>query len=164
MIMLGTSMTQASEINDPGRLLPSANHAMMQPVVLVEQGVKFYLYPDGSIEYGTSLNNGPTQNNFRGNAISRTSYYRNQLQQRQYVAIDRMGRIYRVGTVNIRYDILGRVTQVGSLDVDYKRGLVDTVGRMKVHYDRYGTVTHYTGRLYQEDYQAVAIGDRSRRD
>ena len=90
----------------------------VQPVIFVEQGIEFLIYPGISIAY--------THN--------------------------------------------GQVNRIGDIPVKYKKGALDKVGNLKMHYDRSGRIYKQTGSIYKEQNTKSATpqintgyGDRSRR-
>ncbi|NNC70474.1 MAG: hypothetical protein HKN90_06610 [Flavobacteriaceae bacterium] len=110
-----------------------------QPIKFMERGIKFYVFPNGEVDFNT-------------NTRSRTRYYyRNGRRYKKRiphigVAIDRdfYGRIRRVGNVFINYNRYGNVTRVGSVFIDYHRGRkLKRVGGLTIRYDRYGRVRYY---------------------
>lgn len=110
-----------------------------QPIKFMERGIKFYVFPNGEIDFNT-------------NARSRSRYYyRNGRRYKKRiphvgVAIHRdfNGKIRRVGNVFINYNRYGNVTRVGSVFIDYHRGRkLRRVGGLTIRYDRYGRVRYF---------------------
>lgn len=162
MMILGGFTAQANTTADPIKRRATVHPVMTQPVMFIEDGIKFFIYPDGAIEFATPLNGSYAYNT--GHRGSRSAEYgRNRSYFNNYVIRDRAGRVYKVGRVNLFYDRTGKVTRVGDTRIGYKHGELDQVGRMKIHYNRNGQFITYTNKDFKLDRNDVRIGDRSRR-
>ena len=111
----------------------------MKPIKFMERGIKFFVFPNGEIDFST-------------NARYRDQYYfRNGRRYKRRVpfravAIDRdyFGRVRRVGNVFINYNRYGNVSRVGSVFIDYHRGRrLKRVGGLTIRYDRFGRVRYF---------------------
>ncbi|NNK74410.1 MAG: hypothetical protein HKO94_14580 [Flavobacteriaceae bacterium] len=121
-----------------------------QPILFVERGVEFLVFPNGEFDFNTELMNQPISddyyyrgNNSRRNTINRTlgapgrhigyNSYRGTL-----VLHDRYGRVRRVGNVFINYDHRGRVKRIGSVYMRYRYAQLKQVGGLTIQYNRWG--------------------------
>ena len=110
-----------------------------RPIKFIERGIKFYVFPNGDIDFNTNTR-------FRSQY-----YYRNGRRYKKRIAhrgvsIDRdyFGRVRRVGNVFINYNRYGNVKRVGSVFIDYHRGRrLRQVGGLTIRYDRYGRARYF---------------------
>ncbi|MCB4797630.1 hypothetical protein [Neotamlana laminarinivorans] len=92
-----------------------------EPIIFIEGGVEFYIYPNGNFNYTSKVN---YTNNRRTNAVIK----------------DRTGKITRIGTVNINYDRFGNITRAGSINISYNNAIVSKIGGLHVNYNKNGKV------------------------
>ncbi len=145
----------------------------VQPIVFVERGVEFSIFPDGSFDYDVLHNTYYNDSNNRRrttiNAGHTTRgmkvYYSSKRFKRPMIVENRFGKIIRIGNTPIYYDRMGDVTQIGSVDIDYRRGhkTVSKVGGLRVDYNRWGQIVHMSGYVnhYNRDsnYQVGLLND-----
>jgi hypothetical protein len=139
------------------------------PIVFVERGVEFYIFPDGQFDFNTRPSTGEMYyKQGRGNAVNKT-YGRNaNVQNRNYgvkVEHDNRGRVRRVGNVMINYDANDRVKRVGSVYMTYNRYALDRVGDLQIIYNRRGQIVDIIGavkggRAYQYSQNDNDYNDR----
>lgn len=170
-LLLGLITTvPAAEFNSQKQnntLLKNKNCRFAQPIIFIERGIEFLIFPDGSFDFNTnrkhrfyndryhkrrrsnlnSVNRGPNArfnryNNNRGVIISR----------------DRNGNVRRVGNVFLNYDRFGRITRAGSIFMNYNRrgrnSSLIQVGNLSVDYNRWGEIVYTRGQVhrFQNDY------------
>ena len=122
------------------------------PIVFVERGVEFYIFPDGQFDFNTSPSNGEMyyKSGRRTSAVNKT-YGRNaNVHNRNYgvkVEHDNRGRVRRVGNVMINYDANDRVKRVGSVYMTYNRYALDRVGDLQIIYNRRGQIVDIVGAV-----------------
>ena len=111
-----------------------------KPISFVEKGIKFYVYPNGDLDFRTnSRSRKSTQYIYRNGKryIKRVPF------NRVSISHDYQGRINRVGNVFINYNRFGKVKRIGSVFVDYHRRKLVRVGGLSIKYNRYGEVFYY---------------------
>ena len=142
-------------------LLITKRYRYTQPILFVERGVEFLIFPNGEFDFNTELVAGPFNDDF---------YYRNNRSRRsginatfgapgttvRYTNVrraprgtlilhDRFGKVRRIGNVFINYDSRGRVKRVGSVYMRYRRGLLKQVGGLTIQYNRFGDMIGTNG-------------------
>ena len=132
---------------------------LTQPISFVERGVEFLIFPDGSFDFNTELNNIQTENNFYYKSNSkrssinttygtpnRTIKYTSQ-NRGVIITHDRDGKVRRVGNVFINYDRAGKITRAGSVYMSYNRGngFLNQVGGLKINYNHWGEIVKMKG-------------------
>ena len=144
----------------------------MQPVVFIEQGIEFLIYPDGTLDFNAT----PASIRLNGNHVRpvyynpRDVYGTGANYRRGYVKYYQNGQVAQIGGITIGYLHNGQVNRIGDIPVNYKKGVLDKVGNLKMHYDRSGRMYKQTGSIYKgKKYKKEAVqihtvyGDRSRR-
>ena len=144
----------------------------VQPVIFVEQGIEFLIYPDGTLDFNTT----PSSVRLNGRHVSQVYYTSRDLYgtganyRKGYVQYNRNGQVAQIGGISIAYTHNGQVNRIGDIPVKYKKGALDKVGNLKMHYDRSGRIYKQTGSIYKEQNTKSATpqintgyGDRSRR-
>ena len=115
------------------------NYYGARPIKFVERGIKFYIFPNGDIDFNSARQ-------YRSQYYYRNGRrYKTRVPMRS-VLVDRdfRGRLRRVGNVFINYNRFGNVTRVGSVFIDYHRGRrLKRVGGMTIRYDRSGRVRYF---------------------
>lgn len=110
----------------------------------VERGVTFAVFQNGEFDFYINPRNGFNFNySGRNTAISFNSGYNYDA----YVQYDDFGAVIQVANVPIYYDYYGRVTRVGSININYNYGRLARVGGLYVNYDNYGNYSHYSGYI-----------------
>ncbi|MGB5362872.1 MAG: hypothetical protein WBN17_06175 [Aureibaculum sp.] len=111
-----------------------------KPISFVENGIKFYVYPNGDLDFkSNSRSRNTTQYVYRNGKryVKRVPF------NRVRITHDRHGRINRVGNVFINYNRFGKVQRIGSVFVDYQHRKLARVGGLSIKYNRYGEVFYY---------------------
>ena len=129
--------------------LNRTRYRFAQPILFVERGVEFYIFPDGSFDFNTET--------FTTDPYDDDYYYRrnrrgpnrtfgapgtryNPRPRGVLVRHDRLGRVRQIGNVFINYDRQGRIKRAGSVYLSYRRGQLRQVGGLGILYNRYGEV------------------------
>ena len=153
IFLMGGIVANAADRND--RRYP-VDFRNADPIVFVERGVEFFIFPDGQFDFNTRPSNGEMyykQN--RSNAVNKTYGKHANVQYRNYgvkVEHDNRGRVRQVGNVFINYDSRDRIKRVGSVYMTYNRYALERVGGLEIIYNRHGQIV--------DTYGAVK-GDRS---
>ncbi|MCF7560827.1 hypothetical protein L3X39_09265 [Sabulilitoribacter multivorans] len=132
-----------------------------QPIMFMERGIEFLIFPDGSFDFNTHINDGfyddmYYKNNSRRNSVNAS--YRGPNVNIQFssrnsnrgvsIIRDRYGKVRRIGNVFLNYDRYGNITRVGSVYIRYGRGrnaTVSQVGGLRVNYNRWGEIVNTRG-------------------
>ncbi|EDP70687.1 hypothetical protein FBALC1_08008 [Flavobacteriales bacterium ALC-1] len=138
----------------------NARYRFVEPIVFIERGVEFLIFPDGSFDFNTEvLSTVPDNGNYyyrRSNKRVRRStnrtygapgtVYHNR-DRGVLVRHDRLGRVRRIGNVFINYDRQGRIKRAGSVYMSYRRGQLKQVGGLHILYNRHGDVIGIRGHV-----------------
>ena len=134
-------------------------YRFMQPILFVERGVEFLVFPNGEVDFSTKINNTKRRTLFRKNNISRRgsinkSYKTRSRGRVKYsnhkgnrIQYDRSGKVRRVGNVFINYDHFDRVKRVGSVHMKYRHGILNQVGNLSIQYNRHGSMVALKGHI-----------------
>ena len=150
VLLLGTTMTKASSeevFDDVDRRFRPIDYRYAEPIIFMERGVEFMIFPNGEFDFNTvATNAGPRPRNTtygapRGNAYG---YWKNR-NRGVRVEHDYRGRVRRVGNVYINYDAYGRVKRVGSVYMRYNSFALSRVGNLRIIYDRRGRIVDIRG-------------------
>lgn len=159
-LLLSIATVSATEQRDPN---PKGKHSNIikhyryaQPIVFMERGIEFMVFPDGSFDFDVLYNTNYYDSNTRRNTIN-TGYatkglrvqYTSNTYRKPMIAKDRFGYITRIGNTPIYYNRMGDVTQIGSIDIDYKRRgqIVSKIGGLHVSYNHWGQIVHTSGYI-----------------
>lgn len=133
-----------------------------QPILFVERGVEFLIFPDGSFDFNTEYGYSSYDDDlyYRGNNSRRGSInvslnapgarinYTSSRPRAKRVIRDRWGNVRRVGNVFINYDWNGRVKRLGSVYIRYNRhGDLAQVGGLRLHYNHRGRLINMSGHV-----------------
>ena len=123
-----------------------------EPIVFIERGIEFFIFPDGQLDFNTRPSKGGEQyykTNSRGD-VNRTYGAPKFHKNKNYgvkVAHDNMGRVRQVGNVFINYDSNDRVKRVGSVYMTYNRYVLEQVGGLQIMYNRRGQIVDTVGNV-----------------
>lgn len=155
-----------------------------QPIMFVERGVEFLIFPDGSFDFNTDFydlfyndnayyKSGTRRSsvnvNYRGPNMS--IGFSNNHNGGVYISRDRYGLVRRIGNVYVNYNRNGQVSRVGSVYIDYGRGRNNTlrqVGGLRVNYNAWGEIVNVFGQVnrYHDNYCNINgwAGNQARND
>lgn len=140
-----------------------ASYRHVEPIVFIERGVEFLIFPDGSFDFNTNLNMSSKTHNtvyYTGNTTLRRSsvngiqgatnyshsYYGATRNQGVIIQHDHNGKVTRVGNVFVKYDRAGKVKRLGSVYMNYDRsGKLSQVGDLHVRYNRWDEIVTMQG-------------------
>lgn len=144
--------TQASEhITTPEKNEINGVRNYLQPVVFVEKGIEFLIYSDGTLDFNTT----PSSIRLNGRYLRQVYYNPRDIYgtganyRKGYVKYNRNDQVAQIGGITIDYLRNGQVDRVGDIPVKYKKGALDKVGNLKMHYDRSGRIYKQTGSIYK---------------
>ena len=109
-------------------------------IKFLENGIKFYVYPNGEFDFNT---------NVRSRYTNRYVYRNGQRYNRRFpynsarISRDYLGRIKRIGRTSISYNRYGKISRIGSKFIDYRHRRMTRVGGLQIKYNRYGNVQYF---------------------
>jgi len=119
-----------------------------EPIVFMERGVEFYVFPDGQFDFNTRPSAGDRYH--RQSAANRTYGAPTNFRNGNYgvrVEHDNFGRIRQIGNVFINYDANDRIKRVGSVYMTYNRFALAQVGGLQIIYNRRGQIVDTVGTV-----------------
>ncbi|WP_131506842.1 hypothetical protein [Meridianimaribacter sp. CL38] len=160
-MLLGlTSATATAQ----GEGLNNTRYRYAQPIMFVERGVEFMIFPDGSFDFNTNIENTYQTGNvyYRSTTthrssvnvtygapgtVSRVHYSTPRSNQGVFIQHDSDGKIRRIGNVYLNYDRQGRIKRAGTVYMSYQRGngRLKQVGGLRVNYNAWGEIVHASG-------------------
>ena len=168
MVFIGLTSAQATKTNvapQEGDFYNSTRYHYAEPIMFVERGVEFLIFPDGSFDFNTNPGNASVSYNDsyyyrtststrRGSVnttqgapgtVSRTHYYGTS-NGGMLIQHDFDGKVRRIGNVFINYDRAGKVKRVGTVYMSYNRGgMLTQVGGLRLTYNHWGEVVNSLG-------------------
>ena len=146
IFLIGSGVANATERNN-GRFPVDFRNA--DPIVFMERGVEFYVFPDGQFDFNTRPSNGEMYyKSGRRNGPDTTYGSPSNGQNRNYgvkVEHDYTGKVRRIGNVFINYDANDRIKRVGSVYMTYNRYALTQVGGLQIIYNRRGQIVDFVG-------------------
>ena len=148
IFLFGGIVANAADRNDRRSPVDFRN---AEPIVFMERGVEFFIFPDGQFDFNTRPSTGDMYyKQSRGKAVNKNYGRHANVPTRNYgvkVEHDNRGRVRRVGNVMINYDANDRVKRVGSVYMDYNRYALDRVGNLQIIYNRRGQIVDTIGAV-----------------
>ncbi|MCK8480702.1 hypothetical protein [Psychroserpens algicola] len=165
MVLIGltsATATATGHVALNGEDYNNARYRFAEPIVFIERGVEFLIFPDGSFDFNTEINTNISDVYYRTSksrrssvnttygapgTVSRIHYSRSSRPTGVIISHDSNGLVRRIGNVFINYDRDGRIKRAGSVYMSYQRGngLLRQVGGLKVNYNRWGEIVHISG-------------------
>lgn len=160
-----TSATATEQTNQKDDYLDiTKRFRYAEPIMFMERGVEFLIFPDGSLDFNTHANDGYFdddvfyKNNSKRSSINANNrgpnvnvqFRSNRFNRGVQVIRDRFGKVRRVGNVFLNYDRRGNIRRVGSVYINYSRGrnaTVTQVGGLRVNYNRWGEIVNIRGQV-----------------
>lgn len=130
-----------------------------KPIQFVEKGIKFFIYPNGDLDFNTQ-----TRSRFTTQYVYTNGrrYTKRVPFSKVRISRDHYGRVKRVGSVFINYNRFGKVSKVGSIFIDYHHRKLARVGGLHIKYNRYGGIRYvghvksrYSHRTYNHLYNGM---------
>ncbi len=154
LLLVVTSATASTTtVDNSGKdLRITKRYRYTQPIMFVERGVEFLIFPNGEFDFNTELITRPfnddvyyRQGNSRRSGINATfgvpgTTIRYTRPRGVLVLHDRFGRVRRIGNIFLNYDRNGRIKRVGSVYMTYRRGRLKRVGGLTIQYNHYGEI------------------------
>ena len=155
-----TTVTAETKSASQGEDLVLNRNYYAQPILFVERGVEFLIFPDGSFDFNTQLEQTQGDNYYRRSTTKRrsvnTTYgapgtqvtYSTPRDRGMIVTHDRDGKVRRIGHVFLNYNRTGQIKRLGSVYIAYNRqGLVSQIGSMRLKYNRNGHLIKTIGHV-----------------
>ncbi|WP_396601159.1 hypothetical protein [Algibacter sp. R77976] len=166
-LLIGLTTATATEQNNTTskiKLEKKKNYRNAEPIVFMERGIEFLIFPDGTFDFNTKTNHAFYNDAYYRNNSRRSNMNTSQrgpnanigftsaYKKNRGVSIlrDRTGKVRRIGNVFLNYDRRGNITRVGSVFIDYTRGrnkLVNQIGGLRVNYNRFGEIINTRGHI-----------------
>ena len=172
VLLIGlTTVTAAGQVSAKrgNDLNNTTRYRFAEPIVFIERGVEFLIFPDGSFDFNTEIENNFTDTYYRSRISRRGSvnttfgapgtvspiHYSRPRSRGVLVTHDGQGRVRRIGNVFINYNRQGQIKRAGSVYMSYQRGnrLLKQVGGLRVNYNRWGEIVHLSGVVNQHNAQ-----------
>ena len=167
MVLIGLTSANATKTNVAPQgedFNNTTRYRYAEPIMFMERGVEFLIFPDGSFDFNTNAGNSfndfndsyyyKNSNTKRGSVnttqgapgtASRSNYY-GPANGGVMIQHDFDGKVRRIGNVFINYDRIGKVKRVGTVYMNYNRGgMLTQVGGLRLTYDRWGEIIHSSG-------------------
>lgn len=161
LLMGLTAVTANTTSNsDDRRAILTSRYHHAQPIIFVERGIEFIVFPNGDFDFNTAFDGYGynyynddlyyRRNNTRRGSVGvtapgTTSRYYDYGPRGVQVIHDRWGNVRRVGHVFINYDYYGRVKRIGSVYIRYRRHRMVQIGGLRLFYNRHGQVVRTRG-------------------
>ena len=153
MLLVGTvaQATNQKLSDKPDKIVKAYTYS--QPIIFVEGGVTYHVYPNGEIDYKTPLKRTRKYSSIRsrdyktapGHSTSRVVY------NRFAVKYDAYGKLKQVGQTNISYNRFNQVRKVGSVLIQYNnRGKLAQIGGQYIYYGKKGTIKQIKGKIHHK--------------
>jgi hypothetical protein len=151
IFLIGGGVVNATEItklSQERRLTVDFRNA--EPIVFMERGVEFYVFPDGQFDFNTHPSAGDRYKQRRLGTANRTYDGPGNSRNRNYgvrVEHDNFGRVRQIGNVFISYDAKDRIKRIGSVYMSYNRFALTQVGGLQIIYNRRGQIVETVGTV-----------------
>lgn len=170
-MLIGLASATAAEMSsalDGKDLRITKRYRYTQPILFVERGVEFLIFPNGEFDFNTEIVDGPftddnyyRQNNSRRSSVNATfgapgTRVRFSNPRGTLILHDRFGNVRRIGNVFINYDSRGRVKRIGSVYMRYRHNRLKQVGGLSIQYNRWGDMVGLHGSI-KRHYQSCGI-------
>ena len=164
VVLTGLTSVSADELSSKKlnhQLDNPLRYGYAQPILFLERGVEFMVFPDGSFDFNTEINtfgdvyyrNTNIRTRTRRSSINTThgapsSFYNGGV----LITHDNQGRVRRIGNVFINYDRRGKIKRAGSVYMSYNRGngRLTRIGGMRVHFNSWGELVNSNGFVNHE--------------
>ena len=155
-----TTVTAETKSASQGEDLVLNRNYYAQPILFVERGVEFLIFPDGSFDFNTQIEQTQGDNYYRRSTTKRrsvnTTYgapgtqvtYSTPRDRGMIITHDRDGKVRRIGHVFLNYNRTGQIKRIGSVYIAYNRqGLVSQIGSMRLKYNKRGHLIKTIGHI-----------------
>ncbi|WAC02569.1 hypothetical protein N7U66_02395 [Lacinutrix neustonica] len=165
LLMGLTTVTAAEKVESAsqGEDLTSNRYRFDDPIQFIERGVEFLVFPDGSFDFNTNIDdnhNSHDEGYYRRSNTRRTSVngtfgapgtqvrFSTPRDRGVIITHDRDGKVRRIGNVFVNYNRVGQVKRLGSVYMQYNRqGWLTKVGGLHLKYNRRGQIIDIFGNV-----------------
>ncbi|MGS2726069.1 hypothetical protein ACU8DI_05630 [Psychroserpens sp. BH13MA-6] len=160
MLMGLTTVSAAETTATQGIDFNNSRYRFAEPIVFIERGVEFLIFPDGTFDFNTEVMNNVSEVYYRTSRTRRRSmnttfgapgtvsriHYSTPRPRGVIITHDHEGKVRRIGNVFINYDRQGRIKRAGTVYMSYQRnGSLRQVGGLRVNYNHWGEIVHIDG-------------------
>lgn len=164
VMLMGLTTVNGQKIRK-GEDFKSDRYRFAEPISFVERGVEFLIFPDGSFDFNTNIED----SYYHANAYNRAKNSRESSVNVAFGAPGGIGsvnfatrrdrgviithgsdgKVRRIDNVFINYDRIGRITRAGSVNMSYQRGngRLRQVGGLIVNYNHWGEIVQVSGYI-----------------
>lgn len=152
LLLVGTTAQATDQKHSDHQDRVTKRYHQAQPIVFVEGGVKFFVYPEGDIDYRIIKRRGRSHHgNWSRNTYNTPGSYAHRRHYNNFIRYDHYGRLKKVGRNYITYDRYNRVRRIGSISMRYnRRGLVYQIGGLHIYYKKYGRIKYVEGNVHYD--------------
>ncbi|NMH88189.1 hypothetical protein [Flavivirga algicola] len=170
-LLIGLTTVSATELHHPKTkdyLNTTKYYRYAQPIMFMERGVEFLIFPDGSFDFNTNAYSdyykaSHYKRNSRRGLVDATYGIRNKRHKYNNpyrynrgfsISHDRDGKVRRIGNVYLNYDRFGKIKRIGSVYMSYRHGrymVLNQVGGLQVRYNRWGEIINTRGQVKRHD-------------
>ncbi len=147
ILLVGFGNTYASN----NSTINNFNNRQGNAFTFVESGITFSVFQNGEFDFYLNQHHNFSANYYNnGVNISFNAGYNYDA----YVQYDRFGAVIQIENTPIYYDYYGRISQVGTININYSNGRLVRLGGMNVYYNNYGNYAYYRGYVnrYNRNY------------
>ena len=163
-----TTVTAAEKIESAskGEDLTSNRYSnYTQPIQFTERGVEFLIFPDGTFDFNTHIEDNHYDNDYDNEYYRKSNTKRRSINttfgapgtrvkyttprsRGTIITHDANGKVRRIGNVFVNYNRIGQVKRLGSVYINYNRtGLLTQVGGLHLKYNRQGKLIRLVGQV-----------------
>ncbi|TGV01604.1 hypothetical protein [Flavivirga rizhaonensis] len=164
-LLIGLTTVSATELNHQkaeNNLDITKRYRYAQPIMFVERGIEFLIFPDGSFDFNTDAYNDYYDNSYyKGNSRrssvnvtydtrkKRYKYSPNRYSRGISISHGKDGKVRRIGNVYLNYDRYGKIKRAGSIymNYSYRHGKLKQVGGLSVRYNDLGGILNTWGQV-----------------
>lgn len=152
-----SALAETTSADRGKRLDITKRYREMQPILFVERGVEYMIFPDGSFDFNTNYGNQTYRPKSRRSSINTTYgapgrrvHFSTPRSRGVLIVHDYDGKVRRIGNTFINYDRLGRIKRAGSVYMKYdkkRHRQLKQVGGLHVKYNRWGKIIRLSGQV-----------------
>ncbi len=172
MVLIGLTSFAAPTIHFQSQVenfKNTTNYRFVEPIIFIEQGIEFLIFPDGSFDFYTNLKNrsnsynkayskdkpnshrGSVDNNQGKPGTMNGRYYKKPIVSGVIIEYGFNGLVARIGNMEVDYDKKGRIKRLGSIKISYDDGKLSKVGNLKVKYNRWDEIMSVRGSVNKDN-------------
>ncbi len=114
-------------------------------ITFTESGITFNILKNGEFDFFLDAYADETSTYYQGNGVSIS--YNSGFDYAPFIQRDRFNAIIQIEDTPIYYDNYGRVSQIGTVEINYRNRYINRVGGLYIYYNANGYYSHYTGYI-----------------